>query len=75
MDNLIKAVADYEKAGENVKNAAWIAFMDNKIDISIQDGHELMDRLNLAEISGARAERRILEAVAITKARETSIKR
>ena len=73
--NLIEAIEQYEKAGEEVRNAAWITFVDGKEDISLEQAHDLMDRLNLAEVNGARAERRILEAAAITKAREQSIQK
>lgn len=69
MKNLRDKIAAYERAGEEVRNAAIIEFIEKKSDVSVETARELMDRLQEAECNGGRAERKILEAMAITVAR------
>lgn len=73
MDKLLEKIRQYEVAGENVRNAAWVAFVDSKVDVSVELARELTDRLNLAEIDGAKAERAIIKAMAITVARQEQL--
>jgi hypothetical protein len=73
MDNLIKAIEKYEIAGEEVRNAAYVSFVDKREDIELEKGRQLRDRLLLSQLNGARAERAILEAVAISVARNKSL--
>lgn len=70
MEKLLQAIRQFEKAAEELENAAAIACIDHKIKVSLKDAHDLMDRINLGEIRGGRAERSILEAKAVDIAME-----
>lgn len=66
--SLKQAIAAYEKAGEELANVAALAAIHRSTEITVEDGRELMDRVLAGEVFGARAERAILEAVALTTA-------
>ena len=65
MNNLESAIKEYEKSAENLANAAAVATASKRLDITVEEGRELMDRISFGELLGARAERSILEAVAL----------
>jgi len=70
MNNVEQAIKAYEKAGEEVFNVIAVAVVGRKIDLGIETGRELMDRLLQGQLMGAKAERTILEGVALTTAME-----
>lgn len=70
MNNLETAIQNYEKAGEELANAAAIAVLHTSYSTTVEECRETMDRINLAERMGSRAEMRILEGLAICKAKE-----
>lgn len=63
--NLDQAIRNFEKAAEELATCAAVEALGNKIKVSVEEGRELMDRINWAGIQGCRAERRVLEAVAL----------
>ena len=65
-----EALINYEKAAEEVMVAAQVAVLERKIDLSVEEGREKMDRLLQGQLFGARAERAILEGVALNTAFE-----
>lgn len=69
MNNLEAAIKKFEKAAEELANAAAVMAL-RKTDITVERGRELTDRILFGEKMGARAERRILEAVALGTAME-----
>lgn len=70
MNKLLDALRAYEKSGEELANIASVAALENKLNLSVEEGRELMDRCMKGEMDGARAERAILEAVALKKSME-----
>ena len=66
--NLEEAIRNFERAGEELATCAAVESLSNKIHVSVEEGREMMDRIQWAEIQGCRAERRILEAVALATA-------
>jgi hypothetical protein len=66
--NVEEKIANYEKAAEEVMIAIQVAVLERKIDLSVESGREMMDRLQVAQLFGARGERAILEGVALATA-------
>jgi len=70
---LEKSVANYEKAAEEVANAAALAMLNGR-KFTNRKARALCDRLQLGELNGARAERRVLD-MRHAKAKEDAAKR
>jgi hypothetical protein len=70
MNALLSAIRAFEKAGEEVKNAAMVAAADKRSNINVEDGRSMIDRLIEGELNAARAERAILEIVSLGTAIE-----
>lgn len=70
MEKLLQAIRAFEKAGEELSNIAAVSSLERKLKLDVKEGRELMDRIAQGSIMGARAERSILEAVALGTAME-----
>ena len=71
MNKLIEAIRVYRKSGEELKVIAQVAALENKLPVTIEEGRELMNNILQGELDGGRAERAILEAVALRVSMET----
>lgn len=68
MNKIDAYIAAYEKAAEELKNVLAVAVLERKIDLTVEAGRDLMDRISYGTLLADRAERSILEGVALSTA-------
>lgn len=69
----MEKILAYQKAGEEVRDAAFTALLHSRDYVSLEEGREMRDRVLQGEVDGAAAERAILSMTDIGILRIKSI--